>query len=40
MGESCIRFKRMDDIPYDLLGKLVSKVSVEKWIEKYESIRK
>ena len=40
MGKSCIRFKRMDDIPYELIGELVSKVSIEKWIEKYESTRK
>jgi len=33
MGKSCIRFKNPDDIPYKLIGELVSKVTVEKWIE-------
>lgn len=36
MGKSCIRFKYMDHIPYDLIRELVSKVSVADWIERYE----
>lgn len=36
MGKSCIRFKRMDDIPYELIGELCSKTTVEEWIEIYE----
>lgn len=36
MGKSCIRFKRLDDIPYQLLGELASKISVEEWIASYE----
>lgn len=37
MGKSCIRFKNFDAIPYDLIGELVSKISVEEWITTYES---
>lgn len=40
MGKSCIRFKRMNDIPYDLIGELVSKVSVDEWIDRYDSVVK
>ena len=40
MGKSCIRFKRMHDIPYDLIGELTSKVSTEEWIALYESLYK
>ena len=40
MGKSCIRFKKMDQIPFDLIAKLVQKVSVEEWINMYESIVK
>ena len=40
MGKSCVRFKHFDDIPYDLLGELVAKVSVEEWIEFYQKSRK
>lgn len=39
MGKSCIRFKRIDDIPYDLIGELVSKMTVGDWIEKYDKVR-
>lgn len=37
MGKSCIRYKNPDDIPYKLLGELVSKISVNDWIEMYET---
>lgn len=37
MGKSCVRFKRMDDIPYSLIGELMQKMSVSQWIELYES---
>lgn len=37
MGKSCIRFKKMEDIPYDLIGELVGKVSVQDWISMYEN---
>lgn len=35
MGKSCIRFKKPEDIPFELIGELVSKVSVEDWISTY-----
>jgi len=38
MGKSCIRFKKMDQIPFDLIGELCTKMTVESWIEKYESV--
>ena len=37
MGKSCMRFKKFEDIPFDLIGELVTKVSVEDWITTYES---
>lgn len=40
MGKSCIRFKKPGDIPFDLIGELVEKMSVEDWISKYESVLK
>ncbi len=36
MGKSCIRFKKIDSIPYKLIGELASKISVQDWIKKYE----
>ena len=37
MGKSCIRFKNMNKIPFDLLGELVRKVSPDQWIARYEA---
>lgn len=37
MGKSCIRFKKPDQIPFELIAELVKKVSVEEWISTYES---
>lgn len=36
MGKSCIRFKKYDDIPYDLIGELFEKMKVNDWIRLYE----
>ena len=36
MGKSCVRFKKIDDIPYDLIEELMGKMTVEEWIEIYE----
>jgi Domain of unknown function (DU1801) len=36
MGKSCMRFKKMADIPVALIGELASKMSVEEWIRVYE----
>lgn len=36
MGKSCIRFKRINDIPYDLIGELMTKMTVDDWIKLYE----
>lgn len=37
MGKSCIRFKKMDDIPYELIGELTAKMSSKEWIITYEN---
>ena len=37
MGKSCIRFKKMDDIPFELIGDLMKKMNPKEWMEKYES---
>lgn len=37
IGKSCIRFKKTADIPFALIGDLVSKMTVKRWIELYES---
>ena len=36
MGKSCIRFKKLDQIPFELIGELMQKMTVEDWINIYE----
>ncbi len=36
MGKSCVRFKKMDEIPYDLIAELCTKITVDTYIEWYE----
>ncbi len=36
MGKSCVRFKKMDDIPLQLLAELSKKMTVKEWIDIYE----
>ncbi|MFV8224553.1 DUF1801 domain-containing protein [Christiangramia aquimixticola] len=41
MGKSCIRLKKLDEIPFELIGELAAKISAKEWIELYEkNIRK
>ena len=40
MGKSCIRFKKMDQIPFELIAAHVQKMSVQEWITCYESLIK
>lgn len=37
MGKGCVRFKTMEKIPFELIGELVKKMSVNDWINKYEN---
>ncbi len=36
MGKSYVRFKKVDQIPFELIGDLVTKISVQAWIDLYE----
>ncbi len=36
MGKSCIRFKKPEHIPFELIGELLTKISVLEWISIYE----
>jgi hypothetical protein len=36
MGKSCLRFKKPEDIPFELIGQLAAKMTVEEWINIYE----
>ena len=40
MGKSCLRFKKMDDIPFEFIAELAKKMTVEDWISTYEKALK
>ncbi len=37
MGKSCVRFKKVEDIPVALVGELASRMTTVEWIELYEA---
>jgi hypothetical protein len=37
MGKSCIRFKKIEEIPFDLIAELCTKMDVQEWIAIYEN---
>ena len=37
MGKSCIRFKKIEEIPFDLIAELCRKMTVKQWIDIYEA---
>jgi hypothetical protein len=36
MGKSCVRFKKIDHIPYELIAELIKKMTTDDWISIYE----
>ena len=39
MGKSCVRFKRLADLPLDVIGETVARTSLEEFLAFYESAR-
>jgi hypothetical protein len=39
MGKACIRFKRLEDLPLDLIGETIARTPVERFIAGYEGAR-
>ena len=40
MGKSCVRFKKLDDLPLDVIGQVIARTSPAEWIAIYEASRK
>ena len=40
MGKSCVVFKRLDEVPLDVLGEAVARIPVGEFIARYEDSRK
>lgn len=39
MGKSCVRFKRLDQVPLDVIGEVIARIPPAKLVERYESAR-
>lgn len=40
MGKSCVHFNKIDDLPLDLIAKVIAKVSIEAYISRYEQAKR
>ena len=39
MGKSCVRFRRLDDLPLDLIGETIARTSLEQYLAHYQAAR-
>jgi hypothetical protein len=39
MGKCCVRFRKLDDLPLDVIGQLIARTQPEKYIAYYEATR-
>ena len=39
MGKSCVRFKKLEDLPLELIGETVGRTTPGEYIQRYESAR-
>ena len=39
VGKSCVRFRRIDDLPLDLIAEVIASTSVDEYIARYEAAR-
>jgi hypothetical protein len=39
MGGSCVRFKSLDALPLEVIGEVVAKVPVDKFVDRYHEVR-
>jgi hypothetical protein len=40
MGKSCLRFRKLDDLPLDVIGKVVAALTPDEYIARFEAARK
>jgi len=39
MGKSCVRFRRLEDLPLDVIGETIARVPVDRYVERYRAVR-
>ena len=39
MGKSCVRFKRLEDLPLDVIGETIARADLDRYLRGYEQAR-
>jgi hypothetical protein len=39
MGKSCVRFRRLDEVPLDVVGDVIARTDVDGFVERYRAVR-
>jgi hypothetical protein len=39
MGKSCVRFRRLDDLPLEVIGETIARTTLESFLEQYREAR-
>ena len=39
MGKSCLRFRKLEDVPLDVIGETIAKVPLDEYVQQYEATR-
>lgn len=39
MGKSCVRFRRLDDLPLELIGETIARVDLDRYLAHYQAAR-
>lgn len=39
MGKSCVRFRRLDDLPLEVVGEVIARTPVDAFVERYRAVR-
>jgi hypothetical protein len=39
MGKSCVRFRRLDDVPLDLIGEVIARADLDEFLARYHEVR-
>ncbi len=39
MGKACVRFKKLEDLPLDVIGEVIRRVPAKKYLDAYQAVR-
>jgi hypothetical protein len=40
MGKACVRFRKLEDLPLDVIGRVIAEIPLERWVAAYEASRR